>query len=220
MQLSENTINILKNFSGISQGMLFKPGKTQSIIEKYSSVYAEAILDEEFPVQFGVTALGAFINDITLFKNPEITFNDNVAVIGNDDFNVAFRASNAKLIVQPPENIRELLNTEDPDASFTLSADALQKIVKVSSMNGLPFISIVGKGNRVYLRTHNKANDTSNTGTLNMGENLAGDFEADFKTEHFDKLLLQDYDVELKLSGIAKFTSKDKKLTYFVAIQV
>ena len=68
----------------------------------------------------------------------------------------------------------------------------------------------------LFLKIHEKANDTSNSGLVNIGEYFGDEFIASFKTEHL-KLLPADYDVELQKGAFAKFVSKDGNLKYFVS---
>ena len=55
MKVSSETINILKNFSGINSNLVFKPGKELKTISEAKTIMATASILEDFPVQFGVT---------------------------------------------------------------------------------------------------------------------------------------------------------------------
>ena len=54
MKLSENTLNVLKNFASINQGILVKPGKSLRTISSNKAILAEASVDEDFPTEFGI----------------------------------------------------------------------------------------------------------------------------------------------------------------------
>ena len=55
MQLSEKTISLLKNFSGINQSILFKEGNKLRTISVMKNILAEVQVDEEFERDFGIT---------------------------------------------------------------------------------------------------------------------------------------------------------------------
>jgi len=220
MKLSATTIAILKNFSsiGVKVSLLLKPGKVQSIIDKDATIYAEATFEEDFPVEFGISDIPAFVNNLSLFKDPEITFeSSSVAVIGDSDFNISYRGSSPKIILSPPENIKDVLKIDRPDATFWLSSDALSRIIKVSSLNSFPNIAIIGKNGDLFMKAFDKENDLSNTALVKIALNTGSDFSAIFKTDYLNKLLPQDYEVELNLQGFAKFSSKN--LSYTISME-
>ena len=50
MNLSEQTVSILKNFSTINQNLLVKQGKVLNTMSAMKNIVAKAEVDEEFPV--------------------------------------------------------------------------------------------------------------------------------------------------------------------------
>ena len=119
------------------------------------------------------------------------------------------------LIVTPPN--KELV-LKTVDVTFALTNVTLQKLLKVASMNSLPNLSVVGKDGTLLLKIHERANDTSNHGSMKIGDYAGKDFSATFKTDNL-KLLPDDYNVELQVGAFAKFTNAKNTLTYFVALE-
>ena len=74
MKLSENTLNLLKNFSEINSNIVFNPGKTITTIAEAKNIVASATVAEEFPQQFGIYDLREFLSTLTLVANPELSF--------------------------------------------------------------------------------------------------------------------------------------------------
>ena len=68
------------------------------------------------------------------------------------------------------------------------------------------------------LKIHERANDTSNHGTMKIGDYAGKDFSATFKTDNL-KLLPDDYNVEIQAGAFAKFVNAKNTLTYFVALE-
>ena len=82
MKLSENTVNLLKNFSSINQSILFKEGQKLRSISVMKNILVEANVSEEFPKDFGIYDLNQFLNGLSLHQSPELDFkNDEYVVI-------------------------------------------------------------------------------------------------------------------------------------------
>ena len=74
MKLSDKTLSVLKNFSGINQSILFKEGNKLRTISVMKNILAEATITEEFPRDFGIYDLNQFLNGLGLHKAPELDF--------------------------------------------------------------------------------------------------------------------------------------------------
>ena len=61
MQLHNDTIDILKNFSEINQNLLVKEGNTLSTISVMKNILADAEVSESFPKEFGIYDLNDFL---------------------------------------------------------------------------------------------------------------------------------------------------------------
>ena len=85
MKLSTDTINVLKNFASINQGILFKKGKVIKTISSQKTILAEATIGEDIPVDFGVYDLNNFLSVVSLHKDePSFDFDDkHVMIQGN-----------------------------------------------------------------------------------------------------------------------------------------
>ncbi len=66
MEISENTMSILKNFSEINSNMLFKQGNALRTMSEARNVLATAHVDQDFPQQFGIYDLKEFIGVLSL----------------------------------------------------------------------------------------------------------------------------------------------------------
>ena len=61
MNISTETLAILKNFSEINQNILFRPGKKLNTISQGKNILAEADITEKFDAEFGVYDLPEFL---------------------------------------------------------------------------------------------------------------------------------------------------------------
>ena len=215
MKLSENTIAVLKNFASINSGVVLSAGSAQRTISPEKSILVEATLDDDIPTQFGIYDLNQFLGNLTTLRNPELTFNKDTVTLDDGELSFDYRACSANLIITPPE--KELV-LKSVDVTFALPNDTLQKLLKVATMNSLPNLSVVGKNGELLLKIHERANDTSNSGTIKIGEYAGQDFTASFKTDNL-KLLPNDYTVEIQKGAFAKFENAAKTLKYFIALE-
>ena len=215
MKFSENTLAVLKNFATINSGVVLNAGKTQKSISPEKSILVEATLEDDVPSQFGIYDLNQFLGNVTTLKNPELTFTNDSVTIDDGDLALTYHACSANLIITPPE---KELALKTVDVKFELSNATLSKLLKLASMNSLPNLSVVGKNGELRLKIHEKANDTSNHGSVKIGEYAGNDFSASFKTENL-KLIPDDYTVELQNGAFAKFVNKAGNLKYFIALE-
>ena len=215
MKLSENTLAVLKNFASINSGVVLSEGKTQKTIHPDKSILVEAVLEDAFDATFGIYDLNQFLGNVTTLKNPELTFSKESIILDDGELSLTYHGCSPNLIVTPPN--KELV-LKTVDVTFALTNVTLQKLLKVATMNGLPNLSVVGKDGSLLLRIHERANDTSNYGSIKIGDYAGVDFVATFKTDNL-KLLPDDYTVELQAGAFAKFENANKTLKYFIALE-
>lgn len=216
MKFSEHTISVLKNFASINSGVVLNKGKTQKTISPEKSILVEATLDDDIPSVFGIYDLNQFLGNLTTLKNPELTFSTDSVKLDDGELSFDYHASSANLIISPPAD--KELKLSRVDVKFSLPNVTLQKLLKVATMNSLPNLSVVGEDGELRLKIHERSNDTSNFGTIKIGDYAGANFAASFKTENL-KLLPNDYDVELQNDAFAKFVNTSGNLKYFIALE-
>jgi hypothetical protein len=118
------------------------------------------------------------------------------------------------VIVSPPEK-DIALPTED--VCFELNTQQLDKLLKAASVYQLPDISAVGEAGVVKLVVWDKKNDTSNDFSIIVGESDS-EFSFNFKVENI-KIIPGRYDVVVSNKLLSKFTSKDRNLCYYIALE-
>ena len=142
MQLSNDTINVLKNFGAINQGILFKKGKVLKTMSSGKNILAEVTIKEDIPTEFGIYDLNKFLSVVSLHKdNPTFEFGDKeVKIVGNKGRSkMKYRFCEPTMIVTPPE---KQLAMPNPEVSFSLSAEDFDWIMKAACVICSPQISI------------------------------------------------------------------------------
>lgn len=216
MKLSDFSLAVLKNFSTINDGIVLRPGSIVRTVNEEQSIFAEAEVDDQFPVEFGIDDLNNFLGNVTTIGNPELSFEANTVLISDGKFSLNYKAHAPDLITAPPPGKKVKL--DDPDVTFDLPKETLAKLLKLAAMNGLPNLSVIGSNGELKLQTHEKADKNSNSAYTPVGPFVGEDFTATFKTENL-KMIPDEYVVDLKKGLFARFTSKTRKLKYFIALE-
>ena len=216
MKLSDSTVNLLKNFSNINQSLLFKQGNSLRTISVMKNILAEAVIDEELPKDFGIYDLNQFLNGMSLHHDPELDFeNENYVVIREGRSNQSkYFFADPNVIITPPD---KTLTLPSEDVSFVLTTQNLDRLLKAAAVYQVPDLSAIGSSGVVKLVIRDKKNDTANNFSMVVGETDKS-FEFNFKVENI-KLIPGSYEVVVSKSGLSKFTSKDRDLSYFIALE-
>ena len=215
MKLSDSTLTLLKNFSNINQSLMFKQGNSIRTISVMKNILAEATIAEELPKDFGIYDLNQFLNGMSLYKDPDLDFDhDRYVVMREGKSRSKYFFADPNVIVSPPD---KTLTLPSSDVCFVLSTQNLDRLLKAASVYQLPDFSAVGEAGVVKLVVRDKKNDTSNDYSIVVGETNST-FEFNFKVENI-KLIPGTYDVVVSKAGLSEFTSKDRDLTYFIALE-
>ena len=216
MKLSEKTVNLLKNFAGINQSILFKKGNKLRTMSVMKNILAEAEVEEEFPKDFAIYDLVQFLNGVSLYTNPQIEFttDSNLTIREGKDRKTKYFFADPSVVVAPPEK-SIALPTED--VCFSLDSDQLASLMKASAVYQLPDLCAVGEAGVVKLVVRDKKNDTSNDFSVVVGE-TDKEFSFNFKVENI-KILPGTYEVVVSQKLLSRFTSKNHDLTYYIALE-
>ena len=83
MKLSEQTVEVLQNFSSINNSLLFKEGTMLRIVSPQKTVLAEVQVGDEFSQDFGIYDLGQFLSALSLIEDPDLDLGDNGMTISD-----------------------------------------------------------------------------------------------------------------------------------------
>ena len=215
MKLSKHTLNMLKNFSDINMSIEIKKGNILRTVSVQKNILAQAELEEEFPQDFAIYELNRFLGAVSLFDDPELTFNGKSTNIGTGRNSVDYVYCDPSMIVTPPENN---ITFPDPEVKFTLTQDALSQVLKASNVLGTPEISVESDSGNINIKALDVNNDSTDTFTVALDEKSDSKFRFVFKTENM-KMLPGNYDVEISSKGISHFTLQGQKLEYWIATE-
>ena len=215
MNLSDNTLGILKNFAGINNSILVKEGNQLRTISVMKNILAEAEIPEDFPRQFGIYDLNQFLNGLSLHQDPDLDFSEqSYLTIIEGRRKVKYFFADPQVIIAPPE--KEItLPTED--VCFQLESITLEKLLKAAAVYQLPDLSAISENGQIKLIVHDKKNDTSNEFAIVVGE-TDRIFSFNFKIENI-KIIPGQYDVVISSKLLSRFVNNDLNLTYYIALE-
>ena len=218
MELSENTLNVLKNYSGINPNMMIRSGNTIKTISEARTVLSTAIVDADFPKDFGIYDLNEFMGVLSLVDTPRLKFEDEYVVVNDSTgrSKVKYFYSSEDTLTTPQKDI----TMPEANVKFTLTNDTLNRLKKAASTLGHSEISISGKDGVLSLSVVDSQNMTSNAFSIDID----GEFD---KSSRFNfvlnianlKILPGDYDIEISSKLISQFSHKEHKVQYWIALE-
>ena len=225
MKLSEQTKNILKNYSTINQSIYLKQGSRLSTISVMRNILVASDVKETFPVDFCIYDLGKFLNLLEIY--PELEFDEKYVMMSNGEKTYKFMAAEPSIIVYA-DNTFELDGSKnnpegskkspDWDINVKLPNTTLSTINKVASISGLPDFSLSSNGTgTVYFSALDKKDDTSNVAEEPVGES-EDSFNMYFRSENL-KLIEGDYDVGISKNKISTFRHQKLPVQYWITLE-
>lgn len=218
MELSENTLEVLKNYSSINQNVMIKQGNTIRTITEARNVLSTAVVDVEFPKDFGIYDLNEFIGALSLVDKPTLTFADEYVTISDST-----GRSSIKYFFSPEETLTtpsKDINMPEGEVKFILDNDTLNKIRRAASTLGHDEVSISNNNGALSMSVVDSQNSTSNKFSIDID----GDFDQSVNFTFIVnianvKVIPGDYEVELSSKLISRFSNKELNLKYWIALE-
>ena len=217
MKLSDQTLEVLKNFSDINTNILVKPGSELSTISTMKNILAKATITESFDKQFAVYDLSELLGIVSAIEKPDVDIsNEKFMTIGStgSKSKAKYYYSDESVVTSPQKDVV----MPDADVNFQLKDEILSKLLKMAAIMKLPDLSLVGKkGQDVILKVHDKKN-SANSYEEFVGTEATADFTFNFKIENL-KIIPGDYDVAVSSKSISHFKNKVKPIEYWIALE-
>jgi hypothetical protein len=211
MKLSKETVGLIKNFAGINSNLLLKSGNKLATISAQKNVMADAVVTETFP-DFGIYDLNEFLGAMSLFEDPELTFNDKWVTIEQGGNSIKYFAADASVLTAP----QKAITFPDAEIEFNMSANMLSMIQRTASVLRASDVSIVGDGSSITVVVGDKKNATGNSYNSTVGS-TDKKFKVNLKVENL-KMIPGDYAVSVSSKKISRFKGAGD-LVYYVAVE-
>jgi hypothetical protein len=212
MKLSKETLALFKNFAGINGNLLLKNGNKLATISAQKNVMADVTVVEQFP-DFGIYDLNEFLGAMSLFNDPELTFEEKYVTIAEGGNSIKYFAADAAVLTAP----QKAITFPESDIDFTMTTAMLGMIHKTASVLRAADVAIVGDGSKMTVVVGDKKNATGNSYNADLGS-TDKTFKVNLKVENL-KMLTGDYNVSISSKKISRFQSTSSDLVYYVAVE-
>lgn len=214
--LSQTTLNILKNFATINNGIIIKKGNTLRTISNAENILAAANVEESFPQTFAIYDLNQFLAGLSLFDNPSLVFdNSDYVTIKDGRSRVKYYFSDPEITLKTAPD--KTVKYPGSDIQFTLSASDIAAIQKATGIYKLPDLNI-SSDEEIVLSVRDNENGTSNTYDIIVPGTFEGSHSFDLKVENI-RLLQGDYQVGVSRHYISEWKHLNLDLTYYIALE-
>lgn len=214
MKISDNTRDVLKNFSTINSGIRVKTGNRLETISNMKNILAVATVSEEFPQDFSIYNLPEFLGATSLLEDPDFQFNDTSLSITDSNSAMNYFFASEGMVTAPDK----MITMPNAEITFDLSSTLLNDLNKAASVLGVNDLVLKSDGSTITLEVTDKKNTTSNTFSRIVGEGDGNVYNMNFKIENL-KVLDGNYTVSVSSKGISHFNNKDIDLEYFIALE-
>ena len=153
MKLSEQTVAILKNFSAINQNLIIKKGSEISTVSAMKNIVATAKVEEIFPVEFAIYDLNEFLSGLSLFKNPDLDFQENYVLVtesGSKGKSLKYWFSDSSVVTSPNKEV----TMPSSEVKFPLQSNVLSEVQKAAAVIGAPDMVLEDSELRAVSYTH------------------------------------------------------------------
>lgn len=214
MKLNNVTLEVLKNFATINQGILFKPGNILKTMAVAKNTFVVAQIPDEIPREFALYDLNEFLAAHSLIEECDVAFDDEKLILTNNNETTFYFYSSPNVIVSAADkNVR----LQETNKKFILEQDVFNKIMKNSNVmklkdleineNGIVVMNRNSVGNKYKVDIEVECIDDATTPVYLKIENL--------------KLIPLKYEVSVCDKGIVLFQSVDDDfdIEYYVALE-
>lgn len=217
MELTNFTMNVLKNFASINSNIVISPGNNITTISEAKNVLAQATVSEQFSQQFGIYDLNEFLNVIGLVDGPRLRFENDHVLVGDTSgrAQINYYFSDTEMLTTPSK----LITMPSTDVSFSLDQGTLNNLKRAANVLGHSQLVIEPSEGAVRLSITDTENSTSNAYAIDVdGEYNVDNFKFVLNITNL-KMIAGDYQVSISSKLISEFKSSDNDLTYWVALE-
>lgn len=213
MQISNETIQVLKNFATINSNILIRKGKSLSTISTAKNIFAKAAVTEDFPQEVAIYDLNSLLALLTLMENQSVDFGDKSLTISKDNGKFEYFYSSPTVIVAAPDKSIDV----DNHYQFKLTSEDVNMIMKAAAITNAPTITLSSKDSNVVLTVGDRKIDTSNTYKKSIGTSDKA-FDCHMAVENF-KIVPDAYTVTVSKKKVFHFKHETKDIEYFIAME-
>lgn len=191
MQLSEETLKILKNFSMMNSSIYIEEGSVL-YTSNGTSCFARAVISENFPISFGIGDLHNFLSILSTFETPELEFGNSITITEkNKRFTYTYGQEGIRRIVQY-DSIVNLFESKLEKfnfiENFVLSEMELKNLRKLSATAKLQEMEVFSQNERVCLRLLSSNRSSENSFKVDLDQQTVQNFKVSFELPNWNAI--------------------------------
>ena len=222
MNLSNETVSVLKNFATINQNLVIKSGSNISTMSAMKNIVASAEVKEDFPTEFAIYDLNEFLASVSLFDKPSLDFKDDFVVMTEDGSSgkvLKYWYSDPSVVT----TVTKEITMPECEVSFSLENGLLSNVQKAAAIIGVPDMVLEGMDSGIaLLKVTDKKNATANDYAVkidvNNDDGKNHPYKFWFKVENL-KLLSGTYDIGVSSKNISHFVNTNVGIQYWIALE-
>lgn len=217
MQLTDETIAILKNFSSIQKNCVFPEGDTLKTISEARNIMACAKINQEFPRSFGIYELDKFLGVLSLVEDPTLDFSEEYVTVSSSSgrSKVKYFYSSPSVLTSPAKDI----NMPECEVSFTFDKTSLSRVLRASSALGHEKMTITPADGAICLTVVDNTDATSNAFSIEVPGSYDSDKFCFVMNIDNLKMVEGDYTVDVSSKLLSRFTNNNDDVVYYIAIE-
>jgi hypothetical protein len=219
MELSNFTVQTLKNFASINPNLVIRGGNTIMTMSDAKNILAQVSVPEDFPQEFGIYDLNEFLSVIGLFETSNLKFEESNIIVSDTSgrSKIKYFYSDIEMLTTPTK----ALTMPSTDVSFILDNNTLNNLKRAAAALGHTEVSITGGNNLITLTVVDNENTTSNSYSIDVdGSYNSEDFNFILNINNL-RMIPGDYQVDISSKLISQFTntSEEQPIKYWVALE-
>ena len=220
MNISDETLEVLKNFASINPNIVLNPGQQIKTISEAKNIMASAEIVEDFPQEFGVYDLNEFLSVLSLVQPADLSFDDKFVTIsstGDNRSKIKYFFSEPEILTTPQKDI----NMPECEFGISITESVLDQIRKAAAVLGHTELVLTGDNGVVIATVLDDRDSTANTFSMELDGNNECKNEFKFVINIANlKLLPGDYYVSISSKLISNWTnvSRTAPVNYFIAL--
>ena len=227
LTISDETYQILTNFSTINSSIVFKKGNLIRTIANAENILGEYVSEEYIPQDFAIYDLSEFISAIAICARdnslPTLHFdNDDYVTIKGGNLSIRYYFSDPQITlkVAPEKEVK----FPGSNISFTINQSDLKNLRDALAKFNLPEVLFRSRDGKVTVHGVDTENATSNTFWMDFpGGQSTGDFDLTLNTENLRVARNYDYHVKVSEHLLSEWAvvgpTKDLQLKYYIALE-
>ena len=216
--LSQQTKEVLKNYSTINGSILIREGSQLKTINVGENLISQYDCEEVFPQTFAIYDLNQFLAGLSLFQNPILEFsNAEYLTIRGDGRTAKYYFSDPEITLKTAPD--RTVNFPGADIEFSINNNQLEALRKAANVYSIPDLVFTSSaGGTVTLSLCDKENQTSNVYSQEILGDNTGEYELVMKMENVN-LVPGDYDVKISSKLITECKHNYLPLVYYIALE-